>query len=212
MCRLLYVKSKHPFPIEDHLQKFSQIALNSKEYQGHGWGCAFLVEGEWKLYKDIKPVWEDDISSFGSTNLLIAHARSAFKDQDIHVQNNMPFVNGDFVFVFNGELHGVKIKETGKIGAEKIFNFMLRFYKKDMKEAIQKGVTIIKKRSRYIKAMNFILADRYQAYVSSDFNNDPEYFTLRYKQTPDQVIIGSEVYPDESGWEELMTNKIKVFK
>jgi glutamine amidotransferase len=211
MCRLLYVRSKQRFLITDHLQKFAQIARNSKEYQGHGWGCAYLVDGEWKLHKNLKPIWQDDVSSFGSTNLLIAHARSAFKDQNIHVQNNMPFFNGRFVFVFNGELHGVKIKEKGKIGAEKIFNFIQRFEKEDMHNAIQKGVNIIKKQSRYIKAMNFIIADKHRVYVSSDFNEDPEYFTLYYKITPDEFIISSEKYPEEANWQTLETNKIKVF-
>jgi len=211
MCRLLYVKSKHPFPIAEHLQKFAQIARNSKEFQGHGWGCAYLVDDEWKLYKNIKPIWQDDIGDFGSTNLLIVHARSAFRDQDIHIENNMPFTNGSYVFIFNGELHGVKIQEAGKIGAEKIFNFILRFNKGNMLESVKKGVKIIKKRSRYIKAMNFIIADKQHAYVSSDFNEEPDYFTMQYKDTPDQLIISSKAYPSESDWQKFETNMIKVF-
>jgi len=211
MCRLLYIRSKNLFPIKDHLQKFAIIAKNSKEFQGHGWGCAYLVDNEWTIYKNIKPVWEDDLRSFGSTTVLIAHARSAFKDQDIHVQNNMPFFNGRYMYVFNGELHGVKIKESGNIGAEKIFNFIQRFDSKDFRDAIQKGVSIIKKRSRYIKAMNIIIADKQNAYVTSDFHEDPEYFTLHYKKTPDDIIISSEKYPEESQWQKLETNKIKVF-
>ena len=38
--RLLTVRAKRPFAIASHLEKFARIAKNSKEYQGHGWGCA----------------------------------------------------------------------------------------------------------------------------------------------------------------------------
>jgi len=211
MCRLLYIRSKTPFQITGHLQKFARIAQNSKEFQGHGWGCVYLKDGEWNIYKSIKPIWEDDLGLFGTSTLLIAHARSAFKDQDISVENNMPFLNGEHVFVFNGELHGVKIKEAGRIGAEKIFNFILRFNKGDISEAMSRGINIIKTRSRYVKAMNLLIADKRKAYIISDFNEDPDYFTMYYKKNTEQLIISSEKYPDEVNWQILDTNKVKVF-
>ena len=211
MCRLLYIRSKHRFLINNHLKIFANIAKNSKEFQGHGWGCAYLKNGEWNIYRNIKPIWEDDLSLFGSSTLLIAHARSAFKDQDISVDNNMPFFNGDFVFVFNGELHGVKIKEVGRIGAEKIFNFILRFNKGDLSEAIRRGIDIIKNRSRYVKAINLLIADKKKAYVISDFNEDPDYFTLHYQNTAEKLIISSEKYSGEENWQKMETNKVKVF-
>jgi glutamine amidotransferase len=142
---------------------------------------------------------------------LIAHARSAFKDQDIHIDYNMPFLKRGYVFIFNGELHGVKIKVNGKLGAEKIFNFILRFTKDDIQSAIQKGIKIIKKRSRYIKAMNFIIADKKMAYVYSDYNEDPDYFTLNLKDSDNQIIISSEIYPEDVNWNKLEKNRLKVF-
>ena len=122
----------------------------------------------------------------------------------------MPFINGDFVFVFNGELHGVKIKEVGRIGAEKIFNFILRFNKGNLSEAIRRGIDIIKNRSRYVKAINLIIADKKNAYVISDFNEDPNYFTLHCQNTSDQVIISSEKYSGEENWKKIETKKVKV--
>ncbi len=85
----------------------------------------------WKFYKSINPVWQDDFSRFGKTSLLVAHARSAFEDRDIVIENNMPFFDGRTVFIFNGELRGVKIRAEGRIGAEKIFNYIRRFDKSD---------------------------------------------------------------------------------
>jgi predicted glutamine amidotransferase len=91
MCRLLAVKAEPPFAITPHLEKFATISKHSKEYQGHGWGCAYQdKERTWQIYKNINPIWEDDLSGFPDTRLLVAHARSAFEDRDIAIENNMP--------------------------------------------------------------------------------------------------------------------------
>jgi len=211
MCRLLYVRKNRAFEISNHLEKFAEIAQNSKEYQGHGWGCSYLEKGLWSHYKNISPIWEDDLNQFGKSSLLIAHARSAFQDKDIVVENNMPFFDDNYVFIFNGELHGVRINEVGRIGAEKIFNFIKRFNKGDMLAALDKGRTIINKRSKYVKAMNIILADKKRAYICSEHNEDKDYFTLHYKQTDDELIICSMPYPEGIEWQTLENKTVKVF-
>jgi len=123
---LLYVESAESFDIASHLLPFSQTAKASKEYQGHGWGCSWIEDGRWKTHKNIRPIWEDDFSGMPKTKRLLGHARSAFRNEGIAVENNMPFESGGRVFAFNGELHGVRIREEGRIGAEKIFNLILR--------------------------------------------------------------------------------------
>ena len=199
MCRLLYIKSKEKFSTSENLKKFAAVAKNSKEYQGHGWGCAYLVDGNWKYYKNVNPIWEDDFSKFEDTTLLSVHARSAFQDKDIFVENNMPFCDENYVFIFNGELRGVKIKADGRIGAEKIFNFIKRFDKGVLKEAVEKGTDIIDKRSEYIKAMNIILCNKEKAVVSSIFNEEEDYFTMCYQKSEDKIVICSDPL-DEGEW------------
>lgn len=206
MCRLLFIKSKTEFNISDHLNIFSDICKNSKEYQGHGWGCSYLKDEKWIHYKNINPIWEDDTNHFPTTNRLIVHARSAFQDKDIIVENNMPFYDDKFIFIFNGELNGVKIKSEGRIGAEKIFNFIKRFNTRDMLNALKKSVGIIIKRSEYVRAMNIIITDKEKVYVSSTYNEDPDYFGMRYKKTNDQLIICSVSYPNEIGWNKIGNN------
>ena len=186
MCRLLFIESKKNFSIPEHLDIFSEICKNSKEYQGHGWGCSYLQDNMWIHYKNIKPIWEDDVRQFTTTNRLIVHARSAFQDKDIFVENNMPFYDDKYIFIFNGELQGVKIKSEGRIGAEKIFNFIKRFHNNSMEDALLKGTEIIKKRSNYVRAMNIIIADKENVYVSSTYNEDPDYFGMHYKRTDNQ--------------------------
>lgn len=194
MCRLLLVRSENEFEIKDYLEKFSEISRNSKEFQGHGWGCSYLsgFDGnEWEHYKNISPVWVDDLSRFGKAKVLIAHARSAFKDEGIVIENNMPFYDDKYVFVFNGELRGVKINSEGRIGAEKIFNYIKRFDKGNISEALQKGTDIIDKKTSYIRAMNIIMCSKDNVYVYSKFNEDPDYFTMYYKNENNTLVISS---------------------
>lgn len=212
MCRLLFVQNKNKFSVSEHLTKFATLAKNSKEYQGHGWGCSYLKNNEWMHYKNINPIWEDDLEQFPKSRRLIVHARSAFEDKDIVVENNMPFYDDKYIFIFNGELRGVKIKADGRIGAEKIFNFIKRFDKAGMAEALPKGVNVIDKRSTYVRAMNIIIAEKERVHYSSLYNEDEGYFQMHYKRNDDELIICSEVYPGETGWSKIANKSNGVFK
>lgn len=209
MCRLLTIRAQAPFAIGPHLETFSGIAKNSKEYQGHGWGCAYQdPAGHWQFYRDIRPIWEDDLSRFGETSLLVAHARSAFEDKDIVVENNMPFFDGRTVYIFNGELRGVKIREEGRIGAEKIYNYIRRFDKGNTQQALMKAVGIIKKRTRHIRGMNIIMVNETGIFVSSYFTEDPSYFTMSYREG-DDLIICSDPYPFEKNWRKIANDSVR---
>ena len=211
MCRLLVVRSEEPFNSAAYLTPFALIARNSKEYQGHGWGCAWTDDDrKWQIYKNIRPVWEDNPSRFPRTSLLVAHARSAFEDRDIIIENNMPFTDGKRVFIFNGELRGVKIREQGRIGGEKIFNFIRRFDAGDTLAALRKAVDLIRNRTRHIRGMNIILVKERSIYLSTFFTGDEEYFTMRYKEGP-ELVICSEAFPSEEGWQTIANETVKAW-
>ena len=194
MCRLLLVHNKDGVDPEFHLNAFKELSRTSKEFQGHGWGCAWLDgNGAWQQHHNIKPIWEDT-KQFSRTTLFLAHARSAFRDEGIVVENNMPFDDGENVFVFNGELQGVKIKAEGRIGAEKIFNTLRRFYKGNYADAVERGVMVIKKRTRYIRALNFFMANSDAVQVCSEFGEDPDYFQLQDISWQKTRVICSQAY------------------
>lgn len=211
MCRLLFVKESKTFSPTLHLRTFAQIAKNSPEYQGHGWGLAYQMKNIWYHYKSINPIWEDNLDQFPEVDLLIAHARSAYQDQGISVENNMPFWDNEHIFVFNGELRNVKINEQGRIGAEKLFNFIKRFYHTDTLEALIKGTSIIHKRCDYIKAMNIILADKEHTYVSSFFNENPGYYTLYEKHTDNSIVVCSAPYPAQTDWTPIPNQTVRIY-
>lgn len=212
MCRLLVVRSQETFDPKEHLARFASIAKNSKEYQGHGWGVAWKDDRQdWQLYRTIRPIWEDNHSRFPRTSLLVAHARSAFEDREIVVENNMPFSDGERIFIFNGELRGVRLQEQGRIGAEKIFNFIRRFDHGDTLLALKKAVEIIRHRTRSIRAMNIIIVKGRAVYLSTCFTGDEEYFTMRTKEGP-ELVICSEVYPAEGGWRGIPNETVRVWE
>ncbi len=210
MCRLLCVKSTQEFEITQHLEQLARISKESKEYQGHGWGCAWVEDGVWRYYHHIDPIWEHGLGDFGKTTLLLAHARSAFRDEGITIENNMPFHDERYAFIFNGELQGVRIKEQGRIGAEKVFNYIKRFDTGDMLTAMQRAIAVINKKTRYVRAMNLVVADTKNAWIASGFSEDPDYFRMHKYESPGMKIISSQPYAHETNWQTIANGVIET--
>ena len=206
MCRILYARADRPFAIPELLIPFAELSQHSSEYQGHGWGCAWRDDHGWHQYHDISPIWNDDLSRFGSTGLLLVHARSAFRDEGIVVDNNMPFSDGESIFIFNGELRGVRIKSEGRIGAEKIYNYIRRFDRGDKCAATGKAVDIIKQRSAYVRAMNIILSDGEQSILSTSYSENPDYFQMHQKRDGDLHLVCSQPFAGDQGWTRIENN------
>ena len=206
MCRILFARSLTPFSISELLEPFAQVAESSSEYQGHGWGCSWLSNRQWQHYHDINPVWLDGLSQFPDTNLLLVHARSAFRDEGIEVANNMPFDDDESVFIFNGELRGVRINSPGRIGAEKIYNYIRRFDKGNKLEALTRATSIIAKRSSYVRAMNIILSDGSQSCLSTSYSENPAYFQMYRKQKEDKLIVCSQPFAGDTDWSPIDNN------
>ena len=190
------------------LEAFAALCKQSREFQGHGWGCAWRDGDGWQFHHDIRPIWEDDVSLVPDNQLLLVHARSAFRDEGICVENNMPFHNEDNVFIFNGELQGVRIKEQGRIGAEKIFNYLLRFDHGDIGEAVQRGVEVITRRTRYVRAMNILLAAGEDVMVASQYGEDPAYFQMHYTRRPGLQLICSQPLSGETDWQPIANGTV----
>ena len=206
MCRILYARAEKQFQISELLAPFAELSRNSREFQGHGWGCAWREDDGWRQYHDIRPIWEDNLEQFGHTQLLLVHARSAFRDEGIVIENNMPFSDGESIFIFNGELRGVRIKSEGRIGAEKIYNYIRRFDKGDKCAATDKAVEIIKKRSAYVRAMNIILSDGKQSCLSTSYSEDPEYFRMQQKRHQGLHLVCSQPFAGDSDWSIIANN------
>jgi predicted glutamine amidotransferase len=211
MCRLLALRSDSPISLTPYLEQFAHLAQASQAYQGHGWGMAYRLDHDrWVYYKNITPIWEDDLRQFPPADMALIHARSAFRDEGIVVENNMPFYDEHAIFVFNGHLQGVRLQVEGRIGAEKIFNCIQRLHRGDVGAALQQGTTLITKRARYVRAMNIIMTDRHRFYVSSTYAENSAYFQMVVK-SGSILVICSEPLPGETGWRAIANHSFHVF-
>jgi len=122
----------------------------------------------------------------------------------------MPFGDGERVFAMNGELHGVRIRERGRIGAEKVFNYIMRFHRGDLGEADRRGVDVIARRARRIRALNLVLAAPDEVVIVSLFDEAPDYFQLRRTSRDGLDIVCSQPYEGEDGWERIPNGSVEV--
>lgn len=212
VCRLLAVIARTPIDVCYHLEAFTRVCTSSPEYQGHGWGYAVLRDGAWEHYRSVTPIWDDGSRPGGDVQVLLAHARSAFRDEGIVVENNMPFVDGQQAFIFNGELHGVRLPVEGRTGAERLFRFLHRPSAFHTPEAVSRALRILKSRTAHIRACNFIIADTTAVTVHSLFAGEAGYFTLHRHTTPDTLTICSAPYDDgDPRWSPMIQDNVEIF-
>lgn len=211
MCRLLAVRDAGPFAIPGQLRALAAIARHSREYQGDGWGCAWLDDERWHVYRSIAPIWDDRLDRFGETRLLVAHARSAFRNEGVAVENNMPFIEDDVAFVFNGELRGVRLNAPGRIGAEKLFHVIRQFGGARDTAGLDRAVNVVARRTAYVRAMNVVMATGKGLRVVSRFGEDPDYFTMYLKRVGTRLAVCSEPFPGESDWQVIANGSVLEF-
>ncbi len=211
MCRLLAVKDRRPVTMAPYLASFAAMARSSREYQGDGWGCAWREGSSWRLYRSVTPIWEDNLSRFGEARLFVAHARSAFRNEGVAVENNMPFVAAPLAFAFNGELHGVRIREDGRIGAEKLFNTVRRLTNGSVADGLAKAARVIRRRTAYVRAMNVLLSDGERIYLHTYFQEQPQYFTMHVARQDGRLAVCSEPLPVEDAWRPIPNDTQEVF-
>ena len=209
MCRLLAIRSNNRFDPNEFLKQFAHISKNSKEYQGHGWGISYLNNESWITYKNIDPIWDFDEFNFPKTTECLVHARSAFRNEGIEVDNNMPLISDDIAFIFNGELQKVRLNVLGNTGAKKIFSLIQKMKNGDLEKSLYRSIKILEKRADYIRALNLIISDKEKWYITNIFNEDSDYFTMHQTITDDLFIVSSEPFGNHS-WQSFQNNTVMV--
>ena len=116
-----------PFDANPWIDAFAERCRASHEYQGHGWGAAWRTDGGWDRTRSIDPIWEPGRTPVPEASVVVVHARSAFRNEGIVVENNMPFLASDLAFAFNGELRGVRLSAPGETGAARLLHLLERF-------------------------------------------------------------------------------------
>jgi hypothetical protein len=105
----------------------------------------------------------------------------------------------------------VRIREEGRIGAEKVFNTIRRLAEGDLAAGLASATALIRARTRYVKAMNIVLADGKWIFVHSSFGEQPGYFTVHVLRGNGRVVVCSEPLPGEEIWQPLANGALEVF-
>ncbi|MCZ6882279.1 MAG: hypothetical protein O7F15_04635, partial [Gammaproteobacteria bacterium] len=107
---------------------------------------------------------------------------------------------------FNGELRGVRIKSEGRIGAEKVYNYIRRFDQGDKLAALKKATSIIARQSTYVRAMNIIMSDGTGIWLSTSYNENPDYFQMHQKQEGELKLVCSHPFANATDWARIDNN------
>ncbi|OGH42190.1 MAG: hypothetical protein A3H79_04200 [Candidatus Levybacteria bacterium RIFCSPLOWO2_02_FULL_36_8b] len=204
MCRFLLIKSKQPFDANELFLEFTKVCKNSLapdgDRQADGWGISWLDESNsWQIKKSLKPIWNDGASfKIPKSRTFTAHARSAsFPNQKGIIDYNQPYTNGEYSFLFNGALFGVKFDRevAGKIGAQKIWTLLQEELKHSaVNKALENVRALLEKHSTQITGMNIALASKKNITALCRYQQSADYFTLHYHDG-DIKIISSEKLP-----------------
>lgn len=176
------MRGQRPFEAQPALEAFRNVCRDSREYQGHGWGATWRSDGTWERHRSLTPIWDDEIDLPKEVDFLVVHARSAFRDEGIAIENNMPFYRGNRVFVFNGELQGVRLRVPGRIGAEKVFHLIQEQDEGDLSAAVASADSLLVSKSARVRALNVAVTDGDRIYTSCRYTESPEYFTLHFRK------------------------------
>lgn len=217
MCRFALITSKKSIQPKIILEEFAEMAKNSHaldgDWQGDGWGIAWLEDNQWYGYTSLLPVWKDKekFKTFNKTKKFLIHARSAsFLQQKGILAYNQPYISDNYAFVFNGFLKGVSLSQPipGKIGAEKIWFLLQEYLKKNTpEEALKKVRDVLLKHSREIVALNIGLVSNENMSALCYFSRDPEYYQLQYRFDDGIGIICSEKL-DDFVWQRIMPREV----
>ncbi len=201
MCRFLLVRSQKKVQPAKLLQEFALMCEGSHapdgDWQGDGWGIA--IQGKkWEVYKSLKPIWEESgkFQQFGETDIFIVHARSSgFSKHKGVLAYNQPYVRDCLAYVFNGMVRGVSLpmKLDGTIGAQKIFSLISDcVHDKAPDQLLPYVRELIRKNARKVEGMNIGLALGDRLYALCDYEDNADYFSLRYYADEKFAMICSE--------------------
>lgn len=202
MCRILAAKFPSSTPPQKLLKLFCDMSKQSRapdgDQQGDGWGISWQQNQTWQRYTSLQPIWQDQqqFSRIPPTTQLAIHARSAsFPHHKDILEFNQPFITDSTAFLFNGIIRKVNFPYplAGQIGSQKLHSLYLKLRAThNPLETLTQIKTLLQTHAQEIQACNIAVVDNNQIYAMSIYTKFPDYYALRYFQSPTQSFVSSE--------------------
>lgn len=196
MCQLLGLSSNKVVDIQFSLHEFRHRG----EYNPHGWGFAFLENGDWNVIKEPYPLSNENIEcekfQFRS-KIIIGHVRLASCGKKNH-QNTHPFKIDKWVFAHNGTIAKIKglsqfrlehLTPEGQTDSEYAFCYLLE----KINEEPDKVIDVLKNETRNIRRygkFNFLFSDGETLFA----HGDNSLFFVQRKSPFHTVTLRDEQY------------------
>lgn len=218
MCRLLAVATRAPTTLVDVLGDDLASFVDLSRHHADGWGMAWYDgAGELSVAKDVGPAHSSDllekVSGTAESDLTLLHLRLATPGLSVALENTHPFTAGSTAFAHNGAIRPFEdldallsveaLRELrGTTDSERYFLAYLAALDQvgSLDRALPRLFDRIGRRYQY-SALNFVLLTSERLYAVCAFNpdeerlrEDPDYYTVRYRVSPEAVVVGS------SGW------------
>lgn len=209
MCRLLAMTSNMETELKFSFEKLCEVA--KKNSHEHGWGIAWLENGELRLEKDKEPIWESERASSLirdiRSKLIVVHARKNSSQKPLKVRSH-PFLHEalgeQWIFAHNGTIkcpEPINHTPESDVDSEIFFCYFLdvleqvsdqyRFETEEelVLEALRKSM----EKTKIVKALNFILASKHNLYVARLYETNPHYYTLKYLKRSWKSEVGERL-------------------
>ncbi|MDQ1530120.1 MAG: hypothetical protein QOE37_225 [Microbacteriaceae bacterium] len=231
MCRLLAYASRTPVTLTDllgadELAEFVRLS----EVHCDGWGFAWANEQGVDTIRVPDPAHSSPefvrVSQEHRTDLAVAHVRWATDGLDITPENTHPFTDGHLAFAHNGAVRpataldalvpdDLKGLRQGTTDSERYYLATVdRARRMDPADALAETALAIADGGYDYTCLNAMLLTDTELVVVNRFRPEaeavegPEYYRLRYRITPDSVVVASSGWG--SGWQSLENGEMLV--
>jgi predicted glutamine amidotransferase len=236
MCRLFGYVTREPITLGKLVPEMIAGLEDISHVHADGWGFSWYDEhDQLQLLKDSDAAFQSQAFMHGvqdiHTNAFIGHLRWATEGFNLCLPNSHPFVYGSSAFAHNGLIEPQHALEElisadyqpalqGTTDSERYFLALLSAI--DQADTPVAGIQRLLERlsgSLQVVGANFLFLTPDTLYAVCSYDpastrsqEEPDYFPLQYRKTPDAVVIASTGLGQGDDWHRLANGQMLLVK
>jgi len=145
------------------------------------------------------------------TSLLLAHARKgspgyASLRGAVHAQ---PLAHDGLILAHNGTVHDVDaLGEGGGTDSQVLLRWLARAWSPRTHDRLVQALAELLALVRDFTALNLLLTEGTTLWALCLYTQDPDYYTLHWRQGDGEVVVASQPVDDQPGWAPLATGTL----